>query len=144
MDYHMVRAEGQENGRGVWEVDGYEKIVSRITDIIDDIAPDFEVSEIYVFGSFGAGYGVPGHSDLDILISGVFNRKIEPTTLEATQSKLAEEIESENIVADFDVFTGADISVEDPSQARGVLQLYHSFEPVETYYNLTEDRLEYF
>ena len=68
----MVRKEGQENGVGIWEINGINKIADRIRSRIDSFGYEFELKTIYVMGSFGSGMGVPQKSDIDIAVSGGF------------------------------------------------------------------------
>jgi len=144
--YHlqMVRKTGQENGVGIWEINGIKKIADRIQSRIDSFGYEFELETIYVIGSFGSGMGVPQKSDLDIAVSGVFYGALSQSELSNLQSKLAGHIMDGDILHDFIEFDELDLYVNDPAHIDGMMRSYATFEPVETYYDLLKDRkIEY-
>jgi len=136
----MVRKEGQENGVGIWEINGINKIADRIRSRIDSFGYEFELRTIYVMGSFGSGMGVPQKSDIDIAVSGVFYGTLSPSELSNLQSKLAGHIMDGDILHDFIEFNGIDLYVNDPAHIDEMMRSYATFEPVETYYDLVNDR----
>lgn len=141
---HMVRKAGQEDGIGVWDVDGHSQISTQILMELETIDPEFIVDSVYVFGSFGSGKGVPGESDLDIIVSGYFNGVFSENELEVLQSEIASELESIGLVDEFEEFNGVDIAVNDPAYTEEILHVYQAFEPVDMYYDLINERkIEY-
>lgn len=135
----MVQKAGQENGIGIWEVDEYIEIYDRIISRIEAVDSDFEISEVIVMGSYGAGYGVPGKSDLDVVVFGIFNAPIGQSELSVWQSQLAEKIMDAPILDGFSEINGLDLYVDDPAHKIQALRQYWAYEPVESYYNLTDD-----
>lgn len=138
----MVRKEGQENGIGVWNIEGYSKIYDRIVSRIESVDSDFEISEIIVMGSYGAGYGVPGKSDLDVVVFGIFNAPIGESELSVWQSRLAEKVMSAPILDGFSEINGLDLYVDDPAHKTQALRQYWAYEPVEKYYDLSADEIQ--
>lgn len=135
----MVREEGKQNGIGIWEVDEYTTIASRLESRIETVDPDFVLDEIIVIGSFGAGYAVPGESDLDVLVFGVFNAPLDQSELSIWQSELAEKIMDGDVLAGFSQVDSLDLYVEDPAHKDQAIRQYWSYEPVDCFYNLTDD-----
>lgn len=135
----MVRKEGQENGVGIWEIDNTHTIEERIKQRIESFEYQFELETIYVIGSYGSGMGVPGKSDLDVVVSGVFYGALSPSELSNIQNELAEHIIEGDIIHDFSEFTALDLYVDDPAHIEDAAKTYASFEPVDTYYDLMEE-----
>lgn len=140
----MVRKEGQEEGVAIWEIDNIHTIEDRIKQRIESFDYPFELETIYVIGSYGSGMGVPNKSDLDVVVSGVFNGVLSPSELSNMQGKLAEHIMDGDIIDDYSEFTALDLYVDDPAHFEDATKTYASFEPVETYYDLlNEETIEY-
>lgn len=68
----MVNEEKRQKGISVTEINNYEKIIQFIIDQSKDIEYECDVYGIYAVGDFGSGYGIPGKSELDILITVIF------------------------------------------------------------------------
>jgi len=134
----MVQNEGIENGIGIYDINKIDNIEEKIKQQISTFDFDFEIESIYVMGSFGSGMGIPGESDLDIIVSGNFQHSKSPNKSQNLRSKLEEHIETSQIISNFPQFTELDLYVHNPSRSRQELELYAEEEPSVThYYNLT-------
>lgn len=145
----MVRKEGQENGSRIDEVQGYEKIEPRVRKRLENFiqSQDFvdsdkvDVSEIIVFGSYGCGYGVPGKSDLDLILS--FSAAMDYRSNDLSQflkhaagqiNKDPKEILSGvEGIDDLEAFSFPALEVNTE------LQKMASHEPIDSCYSLTDD-----
>lgn len=143
----MVLEEGRKNGTGIWEIEGHEKIENKINNIVEnyiksEVSIDMNLEEVLVVGSYGSGMGVEGKSDLDIvvLVSGrVDNRSNEYS--EAMKEIAGKINYNENsILSGFNEFTGIEAYVYPFLERQKHLTDMCEHEPVETYYNLTEEK----
>jgi hypothetical protein len=141
----MVLEEGREDGIGIWEVDGYEVLCERVESVCYDYIGssdwDIEVEDILVVGSYGAGMGVEGESDLDLVI--LVYSGMDPRSGEYSEEMkyIAGSVNSSEgeILSGFCEFDGLEAYVY-PFLERGQrLGEMAKHEPVDTYYNLSED-----
>lgn len=145
----MVLEEGRTNGIGVWEVQGYKQLERSIRSAaktglrkqgyIDE--DDIVIEEILVVGSYGAGMGVPGKSDLDVVVLVSYMGDSRSSDFSNAMEGIAGAInyEKESIISGFSEFTDLEayvFPILERDQHLGEMSMH---EPVEYYYNLTED-----
>lgn len=145
----MVLEEGKKNGTGIWEIDGYEKIEKRIRNIVKDyisseVDENINLERILIVGSYGSGMGVKGKSDLDIVILVDSTMPIRSTEYSQIMRDIAGKVNynEKNILKGFSEFTGLESYVYPFLEREKHLVKLCRDEPVEEYYNLTEDRKE--
>lgn len=146
----MVRKEGQENGIGVWEVSGYSKLESRIEDAIEEglgkqdyvNESDISLEDILVVGSYGSGMGVPGKSDLDLVVLVSYKGDIRSSDYSKCMEAIAGSVNynESSILSGFSEFNGLETYVYPFLERQKHLSKMAQQEPVEYYYNLTEDK----
>lgn len=145
---NMVLKEGQDNGVGVWEIEGQSKLEGRIRDAAleglekQEYADpdDVSIEDILIVGSFGSGLGVPEKSDLDIMILVWYSGDSRSSEFSSAMEAIASGVNyrSEQILAGFNEFNGLETYVYPFLEMDQHLGEMAGFEPVTHYYNLTE------
>lgn len=143
----MVLEEGEKNGIGIWEVDGYKKIENRINNIVVDYINSevdirVDLEDILVVGSYGSGMGVKGKSDLDLVILVSSTEDIRSNQYSNVMKEIAGKVNynESSILSGFDEFTGLETYVYPFLEREKHLVDMCKHEPVEEYYNLTKDK----
>lgn len=146
----MVRKEGQENGIGVWEVSGYSKLTSRIENAVEEgldkqdhvDKTDISLEDILVVGSYGSGMGVPGKSDLDLIILLTYRGDTRSNDYSQCMQAIAGAVNynESSILSGFSEFNGLETYVYPFLERQKHMSKMARHEPVENYYNLTEDK----
>lgn len=149
----MVRKRGQENGIGIWEVDGNGELFERIEAAFDAFRRDQEfvdpdtvsLSDAYVVGSYGDGKAVAGRSDLDVVLSisylgdlrsNEFSRFLRHACGAVVTAEVADGLPG---IEEVDVLAYPMLEVTRHMREMG------THEPVETYYSLNDgERRHYF
>lgn len=146
----MVRKEGQENGIGVWEVSGYSKLESRIKDAVNEGVDrqnhvhksDVSTEDVLVVGSYGSGLGVPGKSDLDLIVLVTYRGDVRSSEYSKCMEAIAGAVNynESTILSGFSEFDGLETYVYPFLERQKHMSKMARHEPVEYYYNLTEDK----
>lgn len=146
----MVRKEGQENGKGVWEVSGYSNLLPRIEDAVQEgldkqshvDETDISLDEVLVVGSYGSGLGVPGKSDLDLVVLMSYMGDIRSSEYSKCMKAVAGAVNynESTILSGFTEFDGLETYVYPFLEKQKHISEMARHEPVEYYYNLTTDQ----
>lgn len=143
----MVLEEGRKNGIGIWDVNNYRQIHERIESIVStyissNVDFDMVLEEILIVGSYGAGMGIRGKSDLDLMIIIGSSKDSRSTELSQTMRDIAETVNynEDKILDGFDAFDGLEAYVYPFLEKDKQLANLCEHEPIETYYNLTQDK----
>lgn len=146
----MVLEEGRKDGVGIWEISGYKRLEKLINSAIDEgiekqeyiNEEDISVEDILIMGSYGSGMGVPGKSDLDIVVLVSYKGDVRSNDYSNAMKDIAGSINynEPKILSGFSEFDGLEAYVYpflEKSKHLGKMSMH---EPVEYYYNLTEDQ----
>lgn len=142
----MVRQQGQEEGVGVWELDGVEELDRRVTDAFETFRDEQDFVDAsmvsfdtaFVAGSYGDGAGVPGKSDLDIVLSVSYRGDPREQAYSQFLRHLAGHLKG-NEAAVLECLDGVDeldVLAYPMMEVTQHLQEMGTHEPVETYYAL--------
>lgn len=148
----MVLKEGQEDGVGIWEINDYKNIENIVKSLVKEKireqekikSKNLDYEETLVVGSYGAGLGVPGKSDLDLIVLVYYkgdNRSFEFSNI---MKEIAGKINGNknNILSKYQEFTDLECYVYPYLERQQHLAEMANHEPVEYYYNITKDTKE--
>lgn len=124
---------------GIWETSIVEDIEPAVREILSGDTELFELDTVYVFGSFGRGDGVPGESDLDLLVIGSLFGVHNSTERRTAKQSIQKQLEN-NLELDTTVFTDIDVFVDEPINEQEALQQYSFYGSTKCAYNVTEQK----
>lgn len=140
----MVQENADEHGIHVTDIDEYEQLQQRIEHAVDNFDAPLELHDMFVFGSYGDGKGIPGQSDLDIALVVAFDGVLNDNERYQIQQELADHIEQLQLSADYPEITELEVAALEPIEANAVLRSYSAFESVTEYYSLTANEPRYY
>lgn len=141
----MVRAEDIESGKRINDVEGYWNIELQVKELAASLLEETEVSyeSTLVVGRYGAGFGVPGKSDLDIvvLVSSTLDNRSQ--TYSQIMGRLAGKIEASSgqVLGAVKGINELECLVYPFLEKRHLVRMANESEHIEEYYDLTEEEV---